>query len=86
VGACVIHGKMINAYKISAVKYIYIYIYICSCRRWYFNITITILDIIRCPVFYLKPNVSETGFCLRFQAESTQLGPIDRDSLCLYFT
>jgi hypothetical protein len=25
------------------------------------NITITILDIIRCPVLYLKQNVSETG-------------------------
>jgi hypothetical protein len=26
------------------------------------------------PVFYLKHEVSETGFCLRFQEEPTQLG------------
>jgi hypothetical protein len=30
--------------------------------------------------FYLKHNVSETGFCLRLQVEPTQLGPIDRPS------
>jgi hypothetical protein len=30
--------------------------------------------------FYLKYNVSETGFCLRVQVESTQLDPIDRYS------
>jgi hypothetical protein len=30
--------------------------------------------------FYLKHNVSETGFCLRFQVEPTQLSPIDRAS------
>jgi hypothetical protein len=30
----------------------------------YINITITILNIIHRPVFYLKNNVSETGFCL----------------------
>jgi hypothetical protein len=29
------------------------------------NITITILDIVHCPVFYSKHNVSETGLCLR---------------------
>jgi hypothetical protein len=28
-----------------------------------FNKTITILDIIHCSVFYLKHDVSETGFC-----------------------
>jgi hypothetical protein len=28
--------------------------------------------------FYLKHDVSETGFCLRLQVELTQLGPIDR--------
>jgi hypothetical protein len=31
-------------------------------------IAITILDIIHRSVFYLKHNVSETGFCLRLQA------------------
>jgi hypothetical protein len=51
--------------------------------RWYVNITITILDIIQRPVFYLKYDVSETAFCLRLQVESTQLCPTDRDSLCL---
>jgi hypothetical protein len=40
--------------------------------------TITILDIIRCPAFYLKHNVSETVFCLRIQVEPTQMGPIKR--------
>jgi hypothetical protein len=33
--------------------------------RWYINIIITILDIIHHPVFYLKSQISETGFCLR---------------------
>jgi hypothetical protein len=47
--------------------------------------TITILDIIHRPVFYLKHNVSEDGFCSRFQVEATQLGTIDRPSLCLRF-
>jgi hypothetical protein len=32
-------------------------------------VTITILHIIHRPVFYLKLNVSETGFCLRLQVE-----------------
>jgi hypothetical protein len=36
------------------------------------------MDIIYCPVFYLKHNVSETGFCPRLQANPTLLGPIDR--------
>jgi hypothetical protein len=30
--------------------------------RWYINITITILDIMHRPVFYLKHDISETGF------------------------
>jgi hypothetical protein len=30
------------------------------------------------PVFYFKHDVSETGFSLRPQVESTQVGPIDR--------
>jgi hypothetical protein len=46
-------------------------------------ITITILDIIHRPVFYLKHNVSETPFCLRLQVENNQVHPTDRVSLCL---
>jgi hypothetical protein len=51
--------------------------------RWYeyINITITILDIIHRPVFYLKYDVPENGFCLRLQVEPTESGPIDRASL-----
>jgi hypothetical protein len=42
--------------------------------RWY--ISITILDIIHLPVFYLKHDFSETGFCLCLQAEPTlSIGP-----------
>jgi hypothetical protein len=51
--------------------------------RWYINITITILDIIHRPVFYLKYDVSETGFCLRLQKEPTRMGPIDIAGLSL---
>jgi hypothetical protein len=51
--------------------------------RWYINITITILDIIHRPVFYLKYDISETGICLRLQVEPTQLGPIDGASFCV---
>jgi hypothetical protein len=51
--------------------------------RWCINITITILDFICRPVFYLKHNVSEAEFCLRFQVEPTQLGPTDRPTPCL---
>jgi hypothetical protein len=42
--------------------------------------TLTVLDIIRCPVFYLKQSVSETGLCFRLQVEPTQLGRVDRVS------
>jgi hypothetical protein len=35
------------------------------------------LDIIHRPVYILKHNVSETGFCFRLQVKLTQLGPID---------
>jgi hypothetical protein len=38
------------------------------------------LDIIHRPIYITKHNVSETGFCLRLQVKSTQLGPIDRVS------
>jgi hypothetical protein len=51
--------------------------------RRYINITITILDIIHRSIFYLKQNVSETGFCLRLQVESIQLYRIDTASLRL---
>jgi hypothetical protein len=44
------------------------------------NTIIMFLDIIHRPVFSLKHNVLETGFCLRFQVEPTQWGPIDRPS------
>jgi hypothetical protein len=57
-----------------------LYIGLCG---WYINITITILDIIHRPAFYLKHDVLQTGFCLRSQVESTQLGPVDIGSLCL---
>jgi hypothetical protein len=36
-----------------------------------------------CPVFWIKQNVSGTGFCLRLQVGPIQLGPIDRAILCL---
>jgi hypothetical protein len=38
------------------------------------------LDIIHRPARYLKHDVSETGFCLRLQVVSTQLGPMRRAS------
>jgi hypothetical protein len=44
-------------------------------RRWYINITIKILDIIRRSDFYLKHNGSETGFCLRLHVEPILVGP-----------
>jgi hypothetical protein len=51
--------------------------------RWYINITITILNIMHRPVFYLKDEISGTEFCLRLQVESTQLDPVDRSVLPL---
>jgi hypothetical protein len=48
-----------------------------QCFHPYHHITVTILDVIDDPVFYLKPDVSETGFCLCIQVEPTQLGQID---------
>jgi hypothetical protein len=47
------------------------------------NITIPGLDIIHCPLLYLKQNVQKIGFCLHLQVEPIQLGSIDRASLCL---
>jgi hypothetical protein len=40
---------------------------------WYISKTIVFLDITHHPVFYLKHNISETGFHLRLQVEPTQL-------------
>jgi hypothetical protein len=40
-------------------------------------ITIKILDIIHCPIFYLEHNVSEIGFCLRLQVVPTYLNQVD---------
>jgi hypothetical protein len=45
--------------------------------------TTTILHVIRFPVFYLN-HVSETGFCLRPEVEHTQVGPTERDCICLW--
>jgi hypothetical protein len=45
--------------------------------------TITILDIIHCPASYLKQGVSETVFCFCRQEEPTDLGLVDRASICL---
>jgi hypothetical protein len=42
-------------------------------RQWYINIAISILSIIHRPVFYLKHDISETGYCLRLQVVSTQM-------------
>jgi hypothetical protein len=53
--------------------------------RLYINITIIILDIIHRPVFYLKQDISETTFCPRPQTEPSNLGQINRASLCLQF-
>jgi hypothetical protein len=52
---------------------------------WLFNITMTILNIIQRPVFHLKHDVSETGFCLHFQVETImlELRSGDRDKLFL---
>jgi hypothetical protein len=38
---------------------------------------IMFLYIIHRPIFILKHNVSESGFCLRLEAKSVQLGPSD---------
>jgi hypothetical protein len=46
-------------------------------------ITITILDIIYRPVFFLKHHVLETGFCLHLQVEPTELG-LSGDRLALF--
>jgi hypothetical protein len=50
----------------------------------YTNITITILDIIHCPVVHLKHDVSET-LCLRHQVVPTQLGPPKIETSSFYW-
>jgi hypothetical protein len=52
-------------------------------KRQVMGITITIPEILHRPVFYLKHDISKTGFCLRLQVERIQVGTKDRDSLCL---
>jgi hypothetical protein len=47
------------------------------------NVTTINLDTIHRPVFYLKHDISDTGFCLRLQVVPTQLGKIDRASPCI---
>jgi hypothetical protein len=49
-------------------------------RRWYINLTITILDIIHRPVFYLKHSFSQTESNLRVQVVPTQLDLTDGNS------
>jgi hypothetical protein len=39
------------------------------------RVTFIILDIISSSVFYLKHDISETGFCPRQQMKPTQMGP-----------
>jgi hypothetical protein len=46
------------------------------------SLTVTILNIIHRPVFYLKHSVSDIGFCIRLQVDPNQLVPTDRSSLC----
>jgi hypothetical protein len=41
------------------------------------NITITILDIIHRLVFYLKQDVSKTGFWVHLEVKSSQVGPVE---------
>jgi hypothetical protein len=43
------------------------------------------LDIILRRETYLKHNVSEAGFYLRFQVAPTQFGPVYRSTICLGF-
>jgi hypothetical protein len=45
---------------------------------WTLSIVLLLSKMASC--FYLKHNVSETGFCLRLQVKPTQLNQIDRAS------
>jgi hypothetical protein len=40
------------------------------------------MNVIHHRVYYLRHDVSESGFCLLLQVEPTRLGPIDRASPC----
>jgi hypothetical protein len=51
---------------------------------WDVTVTVTLLGIIHRPVLYSKHNVSDPGFCPRFQVEATQLSLIDRASVTLW--
>jgi hypothetical protein len=56
--------------------------------RRHISVTVTILDIIQRPVFYLKHDLSEAGFCRRLQVEPTQLGPVsgpETEASCSYW-
>jgi hypothetical protein len=50
--------------------------------RWHANITITILDIIHRPAFYLKRGFSETGLS-PLSGRTYLVGPLDRASIWL---
>jgi hypothetical protein len=56
---------------------------VCFCRFLKLNITTATLDIIDCPVFYLKHDISGTEWGLRLQVEQTEVDPLDRASRCL---
>jgi hypothetical protein len=60
-------SRNIRCYKINSLYY-------CNYQN---------LDITHCPVFHLQHDVSETGFYLRLQVETTQGCTIQRTSLCL---
>jgi hypothetical protein len=49
--------------------------------QWYINITLTFLNIIHRPVFYLKHDVSEMHFVFHLRVEPTQVGAIENVSL-----
>jgi hypothetical protein len=61
----------------SQTKLVWIHIKPVSCHHDLFiGLTFTILDISHCPVFCLKHDVLESGFCASLQVEPTWLGPI----------
>jgi hypothetical protein len=47
------------------------------------NTTVTVLDIVRRSVCCLRQCVSETAVGVLLRVGPTQLGPVDRSSLCL---
>jgi hypothetical protein len=49
-----------------------------------YDITIITVNIIHRAIFYIKHDVSETGFCLCLAMESTQLESKDKISRCLH--